>query len=193
MKKKVFIHRSSCVDKGARIGEGTKIWYFCHVCEGAEIGRDCNIGQNVFIDKGVRIGDRVKIQNNVSVYAGVTVKTGAFLGPSCVFTNVKNPRSMFPRERADYLDTVVGRGASIGANATVVCGHDIGDHSFIGAGAVVTKNTPAYSLMVGNPARQIGWMCECGERLDFKGSSAKCEACKKSYKKVGKSCIEKGK
>ncbi|MFH1368204.1 MAG: acyltransferase [Elusimicrobiota bacterium] len=193
MKKKYFVHESSCVDKGAKIGEGTKIWYFCHICEGAVIGKNCNIGQNVFIDKGVRIGDNVKIQNNVSVYAGVEVEDGAFLGPSCVFTNVKNPRSLFPRERKDYFGTKVGKGASIGANATVVCGHNVGSHSFIGAGAVVTKDTAEFSLMVGNPARLAGWMCECGARIEFDGNSGKCPGCKKIYDKAGEKCIEKRK
>jgi len=183
MKKKYFVHRSSFIDKNVKIGEGTNIWYFTHVCEGASIGKDCNIGQNVFVDKNVKIGSNVKIQNNVSVYAGVEIADGVFLGPSCVFTNVKNPRSLYPREKKDYSITLVGKGASIGANATVVCGNDIGDHSFIGAGAVVTKDTPTYSIMVGNPARQIGCMCECGNKLPIisKSKEVKCPLCGLKY------------
>ena len=165
MKKKYFAHESSYVDKTASIGEGTKIWYFSHVSPGARIGRNCNIGQNVFIDKGVRIGDNVKIQNNVSVYAGVEVGDGAFLGPSCVFTNVKNPRSEYPRKPSEYLKTPVGKGATIGANSTIVCGHSLGKNCFIGAGAVVTKNVPDYALVVGNPAKQTGWMSESGKKI----------------------------
>lgn len=193
MKKKYFVHGSSYVDKGAKIGEGTKIWYFCHVSKDAIIGKNCNIGQNVFIDQGVKIGDNVKIQNNVSVYAGVEIEDGVFLGPSCVFTNVKNPRSCFPRDRKDYLTTRVAEGASIGANATVVCGHDIGRYSFIGAGAVVTKDTADFSLMAGNPARQLGWMCACGERFVLKKGTGKCPSCEKIYYKAGEKCIEKRK
>jgi UDP-2-acetamido-3-amino-2,3-dideoxy-glucuronate N-acetyltransferase len=165
MKKKYFAHKSSFVDKSASVGEGTKIWYFCHVSGGAKIGKNCNIGQNVFIDKNVIIGDNVKIQNNVSVYAGVEVGDGAFLGPSCVFTNVKNPRSEFPRDPSEYLKTPVGKGATIGANATIVCGHSLGKHCFVGAGAVVTKDVSDYAVVAGNPAKQMGWMSESGIKL----------------------------
>ena len=164
MKKKYFVHKSSFVDKTASVGEGTKIWYFCHVSGGAAIGKNCNIGQNVFIDKNVKIGNNVKIQNNVSVYAGVDVGDNAFLGPSCVFTNVKNPRSAYPRKPEEYLKTPVGKGATIGANATIICGHSLGKNCFVGAGAVVTKDVPDYALIAGNPAKQLGWMNESGKR-----------------------------
>lgn len=161
-----FVHESSVVDEGAIIGKGTKIWHFCHVSTNAKLGKNCNLGQNVFIAGDVELGDNVKIQNNVSIYTGVTCGDDVFLGPSMVFTNVTNPRSGVNR-RGQYSRTHVGNGASIGANATIVCGHDIGQFAFIGAGAVVTKNIPAYALVVGNPARQIGWMSEYGHRLDF--------------------------
>ena len=161
-----FKHNSAIIDEGAQIGEGSKIWHFSHVMGTAIIGTGCNLGQNVYIDAQVVIGDGVKIQNNVSVYQGVEIGDDCFLGPSCVFTNVTNPRSAVNR-RDQYATTHVGRGASIGANATIVCGHDIGAFAFIGAGAVVTKNVPAYALVVGNPSRQIGWMSEFGHRLEF--------------------------
>jgi UDP-2-acetamido-3-amino-2,3-dideoxy-glucuronate N-acetyltransferase len=182
MKKNYFVHKSSSIDKTAKIGAGTKIWYFCHVSADARVGSGCNIGQNVFIDKGVIIGNRVKIQNNVSVYAGVEVGDGAFLGPSCVFTNVKNPRSLYPRKKKDYLRTPVGSGATIGANATIVCGHSLGKNCFVGAGAVVTKDVPDYALVVGNPARRIGWMCECGARAVKVKSNISCKSCGKTIK-----------
>ena len=161
-----FVHPTAVVDKGARIGAGTKIWHFSHVMSGAELGPQCNLGQNVVVSPGVRLGRNVKVQNNVSIYTGVTCDDDVFLGPSCVFTNVINPRSAVNR-RDQYATTHVGRGASIGANATIVCGHDIGEFAFIGAGAVVTKNVPAYALVVGNPSRQVGWMSEFGHRLEF--------------------------
>jgi UDP-2-acetamido-3-amino-2,3-dideoxy-glucuronate N-acetyltransferase len=161
-----FVHSSAFVDQGATIGKGTKIWHFCHVMPKAVIGENCNFGQNVFVADGVILGNNVKIQNNVSLYTGVTCDDDVFLGPSMVFTNVINPRSAVKRHD-QYLKTHVGKGATIGANATIVCGHDIGDYAFIGAGAVVTKNVPAYALLVGNPAQQIGWMSEYGHRLHF--------------------------
>ena len=161
-----FAHETAVIDAGARIGSGTKIWHFSHVMPGAKIGEKCNLGQNVFIAEGVVLGNNVKIQNNVSVYAGVTCADDVFLGPSCVFTNVLNPRSAVNR-RGAYLQTRVGQGATIGANAVIVCGNDIGKYAFIGAGAVVTKAVPDYALSVGNPARQIGWMSAAGERLEF--------------------------
>lgn len=161
-----FVHPTAVVDEGARIGAGTKIWHFSHVMSGAELGPQCNLGQNVVVSPGVRLGRNVKVQNNVSIYTGVTCDDDVFLGPSCVFTNVINPRSAVNR-RDQYATTHVGRGASIGANATIVCGHDIGEFAFIGAGAVVTKNVPAYALVVGNPSRQVGWMSEFGHRLEF--------------------------
>jgi len=189
-KTKYFTHKSSYVDKNAAIGRGTKIWYFCHISEQSRIGENCNIGQNVFIDKGVCIGSSVKIQNNVSVYSGVEISDGAFLGPSCVFTNVKNPRSKFPTDRKDFSKTFVGKGATIGANATIVCGHTLGKYSFIGAGAVVTSDVPDYALMLGNPAKRTGWICECGSKLVFSGTKGKCPSCKKAYQKDGQKCIE---
>jgi len=179
----VFIHLTAVVDDGAKIGEGTKIWHFSHVMSGARIGRGCTLGQNVFVGKNVVIGDNVKIQNNVSVYEGVILEDDVFCGPSMVFTNVDRPRSAFPTDRARYLKTVVKRGATIGANATIVCGHTIGEHAFIGAGSVVTKDVPAHAIVYGNPARIRGWACECGEPLEFEGDEAVCSACGRRYRK----------
>lgn len=164
--KAFFAHPTAVIDEGCKIGKGTKIWHFSHIMPGAEIGESCNIGQNVVISPGVQLGRNVKVQNNVSIYTGVTCGDDVFLGPSMVFTNVTNPRSAVNR-RGQYATTRVGRGASIGANATIVCGHDIGDFAFIGAGAVVTKHVPDYALVMGNPARQHGWMSEFGHRLKF--------------------------
>ncbi len=164
--KKYFAHESSYIDEGCTIGDGTKIWHFSHVMPNCTIGQNCNIGQNVVISPDVVLGNNVKVQNNVSIYTGVTCDDDVFLGPSCVFTNVINPRSAVNR-KSEYLKTHVGMGASIGANATIVCGHDIGKYAFIGAGAVVTKHVPDYALVVGNPARQMGWMSEYGHRLSF--------------------------
>jgi UDP-2-acetamido-3-amino-2,3-dideoxy-glucuronate N-acetyltransferase len=161
-----FAHETALVDDGCQIGEGTKIWHFSHIMTNCVIGEKCNIGQNVVISPEVVLGNNVKIQNNVSLYTGVTCDDDVFLGPSCVFTNVINPRSAVNR-RSEYATTHVGKGASIGANATIVCGRDIGAFAFIGAGAVVTKTVPDYALVVGNPARQIGWMSEYGHRLEF--------------------------
>lgn len=161
-----FVHSTAVVDEGCEIGAGTKIWHFSHIMPGCKLGENCNIGQNVVISPEVVLGKNVKVQNNVSLYTGVTCGDDVFLGPSCVFTNVTNPRSAVNR-RGQYSKTHVGRGASIGANATIVCGHDIGEFAFIGAGAVVTKDVPAYALLVGNPARQLGWMSEYGHRLVF--------------------------
>jgi UDP-2-acetamido-3-amino-2,3-dideoxy-glucuronate N-acetyltransferase len=161
-----YAHESSYIDEGCSIGEGTKIWHFSHVMTNSKIGQNCNIGQNVVISPEVLLGNNVKVQNNVSIYTGVSCDDDVFLGPSCVFTNVVNPRSAVNR-KSEYLKTHVGKGASIGANATIVCGHDIGKFAFIGAGAVVTKHVPDYALMVGNPARQMGWMSEYGQKLAF--------------------------
>lgn len=161
-----FAHETAVVDDGCLIGAGTKIWHFTHIMAGCRIGEKCNIGQNVVISPDVVLGNNVKIQNNVSVYTGVTCDDDVFLGPSCVFTNVINPRSAVNR-KSEYAKTHVGRGATIGANATIVCGHDIGEYAFIGAGAVVTKTVAPYALMVGNPARQTGWMSEFGCKLKF--------------------------
>lgn len=176
-----YVHPSSVVDKGAIIGKDTKIWHFCHISADAKLGERCNLGQNVFIANKVILGNNVKVQNNVSIYTGVTCGNDVFLGPSMVFTNVTNPRSGVNR-RGQYSETHVGNGASIGANATIVCGHNIGAYAFIGAGAVVTKNIPDYALVVGNPAKQIGWMSEYGHRLTFNADDiAICEESKEKY------------
>lgn len=183
-----FVHESSFVDEGAQIGKGTKIWHFCHVMGTARIGERCNIGQNVFIQSDVIMGNNVKIQNNVSVYTGVILEDDVFLGPSMVFTNVTNPRSHVNR-REEYQTTLVKRGASIGANATVVCGVTLGQYCFIGAGSVVTRDVPDYALVYGNPGRIQGWMCQCGTRMTFHPTGtrelATCEACGDRYEKQG--------
>ena len=166
MEKEYFAHESTYVDEPCVIGSGTKIWHFSHIMKDCEIGNNCNIGQNVVISPYVKVGNNVKIQNNVSVYTGVICEDDVFLGQSMVFTNVINPRSSVIR-RDEYMNTIVKKGASIGANATIVCGNEIGKYAFIGAGAVVTKDVPNYALMVGNPAVQIGWISEFGEKLDF--------------------------
>ena len=163
---KYYAHETAVIDEGCEIGEDTKIWHFSHIMPNCEIGIKCNIGQNVVVSPDVKLGNNVKVQNNVSIYSGVICEDDVFLGPSMVFTNVTNPRSGVNR-RGQYAKTTVKRGASIGANATIVCGHDIGEFAFIGAGAVVTKNILPYALVVGNPARQIGWMSEYGHRLEF--------------------------
>lgn len=179
-----FVHPSSVVDDGAAIGRGTKIWHFCHVMPGAVIGERCNLGQNVVVMPGTRIGNNVKIQNNVSIYEGVVLEDDVFCGPSCVFTNVVNPRSRISRKH-EYRPTLVKRGATIGANATIVCGLTLGEYAFIGAGAVVTSDVPAYALMVGVPARRVGWMCQCGERLHPAQGRAACAACGAAYEESG--------
>jgi UDP-2-acetamido-3-amino-2,3-dideoxy-glucuronate N-acetyltransferase len=161
-----YIHPSAIVDEGCEIGSGSKIWHFSHIMTGARLGERCNIGQNVVVSPDVILGNNVKVQNNVSLYTGVICADDVFLGPSCVFTNVTNPRSAIIR-RGQYAKTHVRKGASIGANATIVCGHDIGEYAFIGAGAVITKDVPAFALLVGNPAKQIGWVGEYGHRLHF--------------------------
>lgn len=164
--KKYFAHETAVIDEGCEIGAGVKIWHFSHIMPDCKIGDGCNLGQNVVVSPGVILGKNVKVQNNVSIYTGVICDDDVFLGPSMVFTNVVNPRSAIVR-RGQYQKTRVGRGASVGANATIICGHDIGEFAFIGAGAVVTKDVPAYALVVGNPSRQIGWMSEYGHRLKF--------------------------
>jgi UDP-2-acetamido-3-amino-2,3-dideoxy-glucuronate N-acetyltransferase len=163
---KYFAHTTAVIDEGCEIGDGSKIWHFSHIMPNCKIGENCNIGQNVVISPGVELGRNVKVQNNVSIYSGVVCEDDVFLGPSMVFTNVINPRSAVNRKN-QYARTVVKKGASIGANATIVCGHDIGEYAFIGAGAVVTKSVPNYALVIGNPARQAGWMSEYGHKLTF--------------------------
>jgi UDP-2-acetamido-3-amino-2,3-dideoxy-glucuronate N-acetyltransferase len=180
--KKYFVHESSYVDEPSSIGDDTKIWHFSHVLPGCEIGSKCNIGQNVVIGPRVRIGNRVKIQNNVSVYEGVELEDEVFCGPSMVFTNVFTPRSGTPRNTTDdYLRTLVKRGASIGANATIVCGNTIGEYAFVGAGSVVTKDVPPYAVVYGNPARIHGYACECGVKLSFENERAACTECGRNY------------
>jgi UDP-2-acetamido-3-amino-2,3-dideoxy-glucuronate N-acetyltransferase len=179
-----FVHESSYVDEGAEVGEGTRIWHFSHVMAGARLGRRCNLGQNVLVAPGVEIGDNVKIQNNVSVYEGVYLGDDVFCGPSMVFTNVTNPRSHVSRKH-EYRETRVGRGATFGANSTVLCGNPVGDFAFVAAGAVVTREVPAYALVAGVPARRIGWMCACGVRLplDVEGEGeARCADCGAGYR-----------
>ena len=184
----VLVHETAIVDDGAELGTGTRVWHFVHVSRGARIGARCVLGQNVYVGNDVRIGDGVKIQNNVSIYTGVEIDDDVFLGPSCVFTNVQNPRS-FVERKDEYRRTHVKRGASIGANATIVCGHDLGEYCFVGAGAVVTREVPPYALVVGAPARRIGWMCKCGERLgNGDEMSVACGACGAGYALSGGRC-----
>lgn len=182
MNNNYFVHESSYVDDNVKIGEGTKIWHFSHIMSNCEIGERCNLGQNVVISPGVKLGDGVKVQNNVSVYTGVICEDDVFLGPSCVFTNVVNPRSFIER-KAEYRETIIGKGASIGANVTIVCGNNIGKYALVGAGAVVTKNIPDYALVVGNPASIMGYVCKCGEKLRFAQDHATCNACGQKYTK----------
>jgi len=183
-------HPTAIIDDGAAIGDGTRIWHWVHVCGGARIGTHCSLGQNVYVGNRVKIGDNVKIQNNVSVYDDVTLEDDVFCGPSMVFTNVVNPRSHIPRKH-EYMTTLVRRGASLGANATVVCGHTIGEYAFVGAGAVVTRDVPAYGLMVGAPAKRIGWTCYCGVRLPLEESHplARCSDCGRGYRLADGACI----
>lgn len=190
--KDYFVHESSYVDDPCEIGAGTKIWHFSHIMKDSIIGERCNIGQNVVISPGVILGNNVKIQNNVSVYTGVICEDDVFLGPSCVFTNVINPRSFIERKE-EYRKTIVGKGASIGANATVVCGHHIGKYAFIGAGSVVTKDVPDYALVVGNPARVVGYVCKCGDKLKKIENSSQmvCSSCGKIYVLNGNQVTEK--
>ena len=174
-----FVHESSYVDEDVVIGEGTKVWHFCHIQSGARIWKRCSMGQNVNVSNNVVIGDGCRIQNNVSLYEGVTLADDVFCGPSCVFTNDLTPRACYPKGAANYEQTPIGRGASIGANATIVCGHSVGEWAMIGAGAVVTCDVPAHALMLGVPARRFGWVCECGHRLPEEGGV--CPDCGRSY------------
>ena len=180
--KNYFVHESSYIDEPSTIGEGTKIWHFSHICAHAVLGPNCNLGQNVMVGPNVSVGDGCRIQNNVSVYEGVELEESVFCGPSMVFTNVFNPRSEVVR-KDEYRKTLVKKGASIGANATVVCGSTIGEYAFVGAGSVVTKDVPAYALVMGNPARRTAWMCRCGEKLGRgqAGETLTCPACKARY------------
>lgn len=178
---KYFVHPTSIVDNDVEIGEGTKIWHFSHIQSGARIGKNCSFGQNVNVSNNVKIGDGVKIQNNVSVYEGVELANYVFCGPSCVFTNDLTPRAKYPKGHTEYKKTIVEEGASIGANATVVCGHKIGKWALIGAGAVVTSNVSAYAIMLGVPAKRYGWACKCGEQLS---EGLVCKKCGREYKEV---------
>lgn len=184
--KKYFMHESSYMDENVQIGEGTKIWHFCHIQKGAEIGKNCSLGQNVNVSNNVKIGDDVKIQNNVSLYEGVEIEDGVFCGPSCVFTNDLTPRARYPKGSVNYKKTIVKRGATIGANATIVCGTTIGENAMVGAGAVVTDDIKPYSLVIGAPARHIGWVCQCGNRLKEDFSCP----CGRRYKFTSKGDIE---
>ena len=185
----VFVHESTYIDDGVSIGAGTRIWHFSHVMGGAQIGERCTLGQNVFVGRNVKVGNNVKIQNNVSVYEGVILEDDVFCGPSCVFTNVDRPRSAFPTDYSNYLKTVIKRGATIGANATIVGGHTLGEYCFVGAGAVVTRDVPSYAVVYGNLARIHGWVCTCGQELDFQGKEATCAACGRKYRKEGEGIV----
>ncbi|OGC22890.1 transferase [candidate division WOR-1 bacterium RIFOXYB2_FULL_42_35] len=177
-----FKHETVVIDQPVKIGDGTKIWHFSHISSGVKIGKNCKLGQNVFVQNNVIIGNHCKIQNNVSVYGGVELEDYVFCGPSMVFTNILNPRCKYPQETSDkYLKTLVKEGVSLGANCTIVCGTTIGKNAFVGAGAVVTKDVPAYALVYGNPANIRGWVCECGTRLIFDNNKAQCEKCSQNY------------
>jgi len=183
-RKNISLHKTAVIDKGATVGSGTVIWHFSHVASGAKIGKNCKLGQNVYIAPKVKVGNNVKIQNNVALYEGVILEDNVFCGPSCVFTNIINPRSLYPRNKSCFFRiTLVKNGATIGANSTIICGVTIGEHAFIGAGAVVTKSVPDYALFYGNPAKHGGWMCVCGEKLNFKKKKANCTYCKRSFLK----------
>lgn len=184
-----FVHSSSYIDENVTIGEGTKIWHFCHIMSGARIGKHCTLGQNVFVGRNVIIGDNCKIQNNVSIYEGVILEENVFCGPSMVFTNDLTPRAAFPKGPERFVKTLVKKGCSIGANAVILCGVTLGAYSFIGAGAVVTRDVPDYAIFFGHPARLQGWMCECGEKLRFEHLQARCKRCDRQYKKLGEDRI----
>jgi UDP-2-acetamido-3-amino-2,3-dideoxy-glucuronate N-acetyltransferase len=182
MEKNYFVHESSYIDEPCIIGNGTRIWHFSHIMENSEIGRNCNIGQNVVISTGVKLGNGVKIQNNVSVYTGIICEDNVFLGPSCVFTNVINPRAFIERKN-EFKNTLIKIGASIGANATILCGCTIGEYALVGAGSVVTKDVLDYTIVFGSPAKIKGYICQCGEKIVFDDNKAHCDSCAKNYEK----------
>ncbi len=182
MEKGYFVHPTSVVDEPVEIGEGTQIWHFSHIMSGAKIGKNCIIGQNVFVASGATLGDNIKLQNNVSVFKAVTLEDDVFCGPSMVFTNVFNPRSFISRKK-EFRATLIRKGATIGANATVICGNTIGQYAFIGAGSVVTKDIPDYALVYGNPGKVKGWICQCAEEIIFRSGRAKCQVCGKKYRR----------
>ena len=182
MESGYFVHPTAIVDEGAEIGEGTKIWHFTHIMAGARIGENCILGQNVFVGSGAILGDNIKVQNNVSIYDGTVLEDDVFCGPSMVFTNVFNPRSFISRKK-EFRKTLVRKGATIGANVTVICGNTIGQYAFIGAGAVVTKDVPDHALVYGNPGKVKGWICQCAEEITFRSGKAVCKACGKHYTK----------
>lgn len=188
MTEQFFAHETCCIDEGCTIGEGTKIWHFSHIMTDCIIGKQCNIGQNVVISPGVTLGNGVRVQNNVSVYTGVICEDEVFLGPSCVFTNVINPRAFISRKN-EFRQTVVKKGATIGANATIVCGHTIGKYAMVGAGATVTKDVPDYALVYGVPAKVRGYVCKCGNQLEFLGRIGSCPVCGKHYQRQQNGCL----
>lgn len=175
MEKKTFIHPTAEVDAGSEIGTGTRIWHWCHIMDGVKIGKNCNIGENAFLETGVCLGDNVKVKNNVALYTGIVCEDDVFLGPNCVFTNVANPRSFIER-KSEFKKTVIRKGATIGANATIVCGNDIGQYAFVGAGSVVTKSVPDYTMVIGNPAKHYAFVCKCGCKLDLNLICTSCGA-----------------
>jgi UDP-2-acetamido-3-amino-2,3-dideoxy-glucuronate N-acetyltransferase len=186
-----FVHESSYIDEGVKIGKNSKIWHFSHVMENSILGKNCSLGQNVHIGPNVTIGDNVKIQNNVSIYEGVTIEDDVFCGPSMVFTNIYTPRSAYPRDNSEYLKTLVKRGATIGANATIVCGITLGKSCFIGAGSVITKDVPDYAIMYGVPGKLKGWMCECGRKLDITEVDIVCNKCSQRYEFIDREMLRK--
>ena len=190
MEEKYFVHPSSFVDDDVEIGEGTKIWHFCHIQKGARIGKHCSLGQNVNVSNHVKVGDGCKLQNNVSLYEGVELEDYVFCGPSCVFTNDLTPRAKYPKGSAGYHKTLIKEGASIGANATIVCGHDIGRYAFVGAGSVVTRDVPDYAMVYGTPAKVMGYVCQCGGKLHFTDGKATCAACGKNYQMNENNIVE---